>query len=65
MAAAVDDGWEDSWQMTASGDGGSWEWQAMGGNVEQWWTMAAAARGVAADDGGTAIDRRQTMTLLS
>ena len=45
MAAEVDDGWEDGWQMTASGDGGGGRWQAIDGDVEQQQTMAVAARG--------------------
>ena len=50
MAAVVDDGWEDGWQTTASGNGGSGRWQAVGGNVEQRRTTAAAARKAADND---------------
>ena len=70
MAAVVDDGWEDDWQMTASGNGGIGQWQGISGNVEQWRTMAAAARGrgsgwwrhgnrLAADDDAVVVGGRQ------
>ena len=44
MVAADDDGWEADWQTAAPGNGGG-QWQAIGGNVEQGPTMAAATRG--------------------
>ena len=45
MVAAVNDSWEDGWQMTTSGDGGGWRWQAISGDVEQRRMMVVAGRG--------------------
>ena len=43
--ALVNDGWEKGCQMTAPGIGNGGRWQAIGDDLEQQRTMAAAARG--------------------